>query len=522
MSEHRTTRSSTGTRRDTARIQPAHDEPLARDFTAFLGGPMGRFTAPGTARLLTPLRVLICVGLVFLALGWLSKANCISGTAGDDGVFTIDWSGSRQFLSACYTDIVPLYGNTGLSEGHAPYAHSWTDSDGSRRYTQYPVLASLVQWVTALVARSVAPLVAATGLPVPAAAVYFSLTAAVLALFWILVVRSMVSLTGNRVWDTLLVAASPLIAVHAFTDYDILAVAAAVGALLAAARRKPVAAGVLIGLGAAVKLWPLLLLGGYLVLAVRHHRFRPFLTMTGTAVVTWLVVNLPVMLTFPDGWREFLRVGVNRAADWDTVYSVVQRSTGWSGWDHGGTPTVLNTVSGVLFVVACILIGVFAVRTRRTPRVAEIVFLIVAVFLLVNKVWSPQHSLWLVPLIVLALPKWRIVIAWMLSEALLWPVRMWFMAGEDALGAPAGLHGAVVLVRGALVIALVVLVVRQMRGRSVDPVLTAHDGVDPLAGDFIPDGDTGSVTGSTTVSGEPADAAAVSGTVSGKGGSARG
>ena len=42
-----------------------------------------------------------------------------------------------------------------------------------------------------------------------------------------------------------------------------------------------------------------------------------------------------------------------------------------------------------------------------TPRLAQLGFLIVAGFLLVNKVYSPQYVLWLLPLAVLARPRWR-------------------------------------------------------------------------------------------------------------------
>ncbi|MEZ2190339.1 glycosyltransferase family 87 protein [Corynebacterium sp. CCM 9204] len=485
MSTHPDPRPSTNTVRDLERRQPGRDEPLARDITVFLGGPMGRFSAPGTSRVITPLRVLLCVALVFLALGWLSKANCLGGTVGSDGVVSLDWSGSRQYLSACYSDIVPLYGNNGLSGGHFPYKYSWTDPDGTTRYMEYPVLAGLFQWGMAGLTRLLVPVIAATGLAVPSAAIYFSLTAMVLSLFWILAIRWTVILTGNRVWDTVLVAASPLVIAHAFTNYDILAVAVAVGALLAAARCKPGLAGVLIGLGTAVKLWPLFLLGAYLVLALRNRTIRPFLVMLGTSTVVWLLVNLPVMLAFRAGWLEFFRLNSERVADWDSVYALIERQTGWAGWDHGATPPViLNTVSTILFIGACVLIGVLGLRARRTPRVAELVFLIVGAFLLFNKVWSPQYSLWLVPLAVLALPRWRLLAAWMLSEVLVWPVRMWFMAGDDALGAPAELFNIALIIRGFFVVVIMVLVVRQMLGLSEDAVLAAHHGEDPLAGDF--------------------------------------
>ena len=60
----------------------------------------------------------------------------------------------------------------------------------------------------------------------------------------------------------------------------------------------------------------------------------------------------------------------------------------------------------------------------------------VAAFLLTNKVWSPQFSLWLVPLAVLALPHRRILLAWMTIDALVWVPRMYFLYGNPNRSLP--------------------------------------------------------------------------------------
>ena len=116
----------------------------------------------------------------------------------------------------------------------------------------------------------------------------------------------------------------------------------------------------------------------------------------------------------------------------------------------------------------------------RDPRVAQILFLTVAFFLLFNKVWSPQYSLWLVVPAVLALPHWRLLATWMTVDMLVWPILMWHMLGTDNKGLPGEFVNIIVIARDGLIIAMMVLVVMQMLGRRGDKVLEAHNGHDPL------------------------------------------
>ena len=67
----------------------------------------------------------------------------------------------------------------------------------------------------------------------------------------------------------------------------------------------------------------------------------------------------------------------------------------------------------------CLGVLVLGLRARRTPRIAQLAFLIVVGFLLVNKVYSPQYVLWLLPLAVLARPRWRDLLIWQAGEVAL-------------------------------------------------------------------------------------------------------
>ena len=216
-------------------------------------------------------------------------------------------------------------------------------------------------------------------------------------------------------------------------------------------------------------------------MALRKRELAPFGRMLAAAVVSWLAVNVPVYLHNPDAWGEFNRLNTDRGWEWTTIYAVISRMTGWDGFDSGdGAPVVLNAVTLVLFLLGCLAVLVLGLKAPQTPRIAQLVVLIVGVFLLFNKVWSPQYSLWFVIPAVLALPHWRLLLTWMTVDMAVWPVLMWHMLGADNMGLPGWFLNIVIIARDALIITIMVLVVRQVLGKRRDKVRAAHNGHDPL------------------------------------------
>ncbi|NLG54910.1 MAG: DUF2029 domain-containing protein [Rhodococcus sp.] len=469
---------------------PSRNDPLVQKLSSLVGGPLGRHAMVGREPFLTPMRVLLLLGVTFLVLGWFAKAPCIQqGPVGPDGAIGLDWSGSRQYVAMCYSDTVPLYGAERLDEGAFPYKKSWeeTTPDGGTqtRYMEYPVLSGLYQYASMLVAKSWD---AAPWLPgALQVVIYFNVVALGLAIAWLITLWSTALLAGRRIWDAGLVACSPLVIVHAFTNFDPLATAFAAGGLLAWARKRPVLAGVLLGLGGAAKLYPLLLLGPLLVLCLRSGKMRDFARTVVAAGGAWLAVNLPIMVFFPSGWYEFLRLNSERGADPDSIYNVISSLTGWGGFDgplsHGQAPTILNLVSLLLFVAVCVGVAYIAMTAPVRPRVAQLCFLVVAGFLLTNKVWSPQYSLWLVPLVVLAFPHRRILLAWMAIDALVWAPRMYYYLGVGNKGLPEQWFTSTVLIRDIAVVAICVLIIRQIYRPADD--LVRRDGVDDPVGGVL-------------------------------------
>ena len=491
-------------RSDDERDLPSRTDAVGAALSEVVGGPVGRHALIGRTRVFTPLRVMFLIALVFLALGWSTKSPCLQTIgSGTPEQRVANWQNQRAYYELCYSDTVPLYGAELLSQGKFPYKSSWleTDSKGqvktqydgttAVRYMEYPVLTGVYQYLSMALAKTYTAVAKATRSAtlngVAEVVMFFNIAAFGLALAWLATVWATAMLAGRRIWDAALVAASPILIFQIFTNFDALATGLAVGGLLAWARRRPALAGVLIGLGIAAKLYPVLILLPLFLLGLRTGRLRDAVRTTLVTVATWALINLPVALSYPRGWSEFFRLNSRRGDDMDSLYNVVKSFTGWKGFDSDlgfwQPPILLNTVVAAAFLLCCAAIGYIALTAPRRPRLMQLAFLVVAAFLLVNKVWSPQFSLWLVPLAVLALPHRRILLVWMTIDALVWVPRMLYLYGEQNKGLPEQWFTATVLLRDIAVLVLIALVIRQIY-RPAGDLVRRHGVDDPAGGVF--------------------------------------
>jgi uncharacterized membrane protein len=223
----------------------------------------------------------------------------------------------------------------------------------------------------------------------------------------------------------------------------------------------------LIGVGTATKLYPLFLLGALLVVCLRDRRMRDFALAAGAAAGTWLVANAPALLLGFEQWKVFWTFNADRGADLGSL---------WLVWQQAGqavSPATINLASWVFFGAVCVGVLLLGLRAPQTPRVAQLAFLIVAGFLLVNKVYSPQYVLWLLPLAVLARPRWRDLLVWQAGEVFYFAA-VWLHLGEvtasSVSGGPDPVYWLAIVVRVAAQLYLVAVVVRDVWNPWRDPV----------------------------------------------------
>jgi uncharacterized membrane protein len=412
--------------------------------------------------------VLTAAGLISAGLAFGAKSACWAGGAWNVGV--------EQYQAHCYTDIYPLYYTEGLSSGQAPYLD---------HHVEYPVIIGGIMEAAAWLVRSVSN-------PFTRGVDYFYVTVALLAVFLVAGILATAYCAGpSRRWTALLVAFSPALILSAFINWDLVAMGLMMMSLAAWASRRTALAGILLGLAVATKFYPVVVLWPLFLLCVRAGRMRAFWVTTASAVAAWLVVNLPVAIAAPSGWATFYTFSSSRGADWGGIWYFFQ----YLGWPVLGTQSVgtLNALSALLFGLACAGIGVLALAAPRRPRLAQLIFLTTAAFLISNKVWSPQYVVWLVPLVVLARPRWAGYLLWQIAEVgyfyAIWAYLIFVIDGIGTTGAisPA-LYFTSVLARFGTVCLLCALVTWECLRPARDVVRTA-DADDPMGGvlDGAPD-----------------------------------
>lgn len=369
-----------------------------------------------------------------LALGYAVKSPCVTG----------EWNDGRQYTRYCYSDIVPLLGWEQLSGGRLPYLDPCAPSEGN--CDEYPVLTMYTMRLAAWVSDEMPGF-------------YFA-NMAILASGAFVVALCLYLLAGSR---ALYFTLAPTLVLYAFFNWDLVAVALATAGILAYTKRRDVWSGVLLGLGAAAKLYPALLVVPLVAGRFRGKEPDRGIHLAWAAAGSWLAVNVPFMVWGTGGWWNFFATNSERSANVDSLWYVAcERLTGQTC----ASTQAVNVASFVLFVG--LVATAWWAKSGRDPGFPRwsLGFPILVFFLLTNKVYSPQYSLWLLPWFALALPNLRLFIAFELSDVAVFAAEFsWFARVSGFGGVPTGTLEMALVLRAAV---LVACVVAWVRGREVE------------------------------------------------------
>lgn len=182
----------------------------------------------------------------------------------------------------------------------------------------------------------------------------------------------------------------------------------------------------------------------------------------------------------PEGWSKFYSFSHDRGVDFGSVFLFISQ---WLKITI--TPDAANAWALIMMLIICAGLSAVTLTAPRRPRFAQLAFLIVAAFILTNKVYSPQYVLWLVPLAALARPRWRDFLIWQACEVAyflgIWMYLAYTTSGDAHKGLPTDGYQVAIAVHLLGTLYLCAVVVRDIFMPERDVVRRAGDD-DPSGG----------------------------------------
>ncbi len=270
------------------------------------------------------------------------------------------------------SDLPRVFLHRGVGPGALPYID---------RVTEYPIASGVLLYLAALVAPS--PLGVLTVTAIAAGALCLVIT--------VVLERR----CGARAWRWAI--GTPLF-LFAFQNWDVFAIAATLVALLAFEHRRHRLAGAVLAVGAAVKLFPAVLVPPLVALRWASGDRRGARRLAMSSVLVFAALNVPFIVANPAGWWWPFSFQSHRNATWGSLWFWVYRLFEIPVQGPSGTQFA-NAVS-----LAALLVGLGWLTHRAAQKQIEPVAVAAAavtLFLLCNKVYSPTYDVWLVLFFVL-------------------------------------------------------------------------------------------------------------------------
>jgi uncharacterized membrane protein len=306
---------------------------------------------------------------------FLSLIAILLSFAKFDHCRTSGWGTPDQYVHACYSDLSALFSERAMS------THSWPYSSDSNA-VEYPPLTGVVMYATSFLVSNNSDKYLR----------YFDVNAILLSILFIAVVILLKRMRPD-LWY--LLPLCPAVVASLFINWDLWAVLPALAAIYYFDKVNYKKSGVLLGIGIATKFFPVVLLLPAILIFWRRGEIKAGIKYGFISFVTWLLINLPFIITTPVGWARFFKLNSTRNADWGSIWHALSI--------FGIKLSHINFISTLVFIIGAMAFTLFVLGIKEIPSLASISFFIVAIFVTASKVYSPQYILWLTPLAILAM-----------------------------------------------------------------------------------------------------------------------
>ncbi len=236
----------------------------------------------------------------------------------------------------------------------------------------------------------------------------------------------------------------PAVIASLYINWDMWAVLTSIAAIHWFDRKKYILSSFALAISIATKFFPVVLLIPIAIIFLKQRQIRSGVRYLFNTSAIWIIINLPFALTTPTGWWRFFKMNSKRPADLGSLWQALNV--------FNLNPAHINFYWIIIFLLSSLAVGRHLLTRTFTPSLAQIAFIFVALFTVVNKVYSPQYILWLAPLGVIGLLNEKDRFAfwiWQGSEAL-YHFAIWEYLGGLAganFALPPKWYAAIILIR---------------------------------------------------------------------------
>lgn len=351
-------------------------------------------------------RVIVAIALVSALLSFAKFNNCSAN----------NWAAPDVYIKMCYSDLTALYGARDIDQKVWPY-------QSIENAIEYPVITGVVIWLTSL--------------PVSSFLTFFYLNAFLLALLFIGVIFLLYRI---RPEFAPLLAFSPAVIGSLYINWDMWAVVGALLAIYFLKEKRFDYSAILLGIAIATKFFPIVLIIPIAFYLWNLENLRSVIRFKLITFATWLVINVPVVLTSP-GWSRFYKMNLERANDLGSI---------WYALELRGIQ-ISNLIYYLIGLTGITAIILYARKINSFEEFAVVAFLCIALFVTMSRVYSPQYVLWLTPLALLAMRERSAFWIWQGGEAL-YHFAIWQFLAETSgakYGVGEGFYLLAILIRVA-------------------------------------------------------------------------
>lgn len=427
-----------------------------------LGGPMGRH-AQRRGVWFNPLPWAVGVASVLFAIAYLRHLPCLQTDIGNE---------INSYIRVCYSDIQSTFLAQGFGLGNSPLAGD------ALHFSPLAGVAMLLSTQAARLTGSVGATVDdATRLDTSLA--FFAWTAVGLFVCLLITVVCFAWLGRRRgrnaSWDAMLLAASPIVLAVGLVDWTLLPLAFTVVGLLQLQKGRLFEAGVVLGLAACAGTMPIAVVLAVLVATGLRRGAVAALKFTLPAVITWVGVHLPLMMTNLDSVYGFYHQEIHKETGYGSVWYLFQ--LGGLGTRHTGS---------LAFIILVLVLGIFVAYlylTGKRPRVGSLIAVVILLTVVLGPAFPPQTSLWVLLAVLLARPYRPELIAVSLTEVGYY-LAIWGWLGGSLTSAQQGpylLYWLAVILRVAVELWVLLEAVLDI-ARPRRDVMRTPDVPDPIGG----------------------------------------